>query len=152
MKKVTLGETHIQGLSIRTNNATEMQPELGKIGGLYHTFGLQVVVDYDAGANLYGVYYQYDSDHNGDFSVLVGSTPDKLTTTARLESVTLQAGEYLVFSGKGSMPQAVIDLWGAIWAYFSDNETEYKRTYTTDFERYIGVDAVEIYIAIQPEA
>lgn len=150
MKKVTLAERQIQGLSIRTNNATEMQPETGKIGQLYSTFAQQVVVDYEKGANLYGVYYDYESDHNGDFSVLVGSSLDKLTTTAKLEAVTLQAGNYLVFSNKGSMPQAVIDLWGSIWNYFSeDGSAEYERRYTTDFERYIGVDEVEIYIAIK---
>lgn len=149
MKKVILAEKQIQGLSIRTNNATEMQPETGKIGQLYDTFGQQVMVDYEKGANLYGVYYNYESDHNGDFSVLVGSTADRLTTTAKLELVTLQAGNYLVFSSKGSMPQTVIDLWGTIWNYFSDGKAEYERAYTTDFERYIGVDEVEIYIAIK---
>ena len=149
VKKVSLGETLIHGMSVRTNNATEMLGEQGKIGGLYHAFAQQVVLDYENGANLYGVYHHYESDHNGDFSVLVGSAPDKLSTTAKLEPIVLQAGDYLMFSRTGRMPNTVIELWKEIWAYFDDERNNDKRAYTTDFERYIGMDAVEVYIAIQ---
>ncbi|GAB3480164.1 GyrI-like domain-containing protein [Marinomonas epiphytica] len=109
----------IVGLRVRTNNQNEMQADTAKIGTLHANFAEQVAVDYSQGEPLYGVYYQYESDHQGDFSVLVGSNRSCLTTEATLETVTLEAGKYLVFSGKGEMPQTVINVWQKIWRYFA---------------------------------
>ncbi|GLH75092.1 hypothetical protein GETHLI_35950 [Geothrix limicola] len=46
------------------------------------------------------------------------------------------------------MPQAVIDTWGIIWAYF-ENNTEFIRSYTTDFEEYRGPDQIAIHIGVR---
>jgi len=148
MRQIRLEEKHIAGLSVRTNNANEMQPKIAKIGNLHQTFAEQAKVHYEKGAFLYGVYHQYESDHTGDFSLLVGAEPHLLETQLTVETVRIPSGDYLVFSGKGDMPQVVIDVWGQIWQYFADANCPHTRAYTVDFECYTSETNVDVYIAI----
>jgi len=98
---------------------------------------------------LYGAYYDYESNYTGDFSVLVGTEKDTVKTSTPLEGVTIPAGDYLLFSKEGDMPQAVIDAWGEIWQYFSDSSCSHQRAYTVDFEHYTSDKKVDVYIAIK---
>lgn len=147
MKTISIPEKNIKGISIRTQNANEMNPETAKIASLYERFDKNIVVNYKNGAHVYGIYYDYESDANGMFSVLAGS--DQIESSKEnLEGVTIKAGNYLVFEGKGEMPQAVIDTWVKIWTFFADEQTEYKRAYKTDFELYQSESLVQIHIGI----
>ena len=73
---------------------------------------------------------------------------DALAVTDEMKSVELQAGKYLMFPVKGELPQAIIDTWMQIWAYFEDPSIDEKRAYETDFELYKSADEVEIYIGV----
>ena len=147
MKITKITEQTIQGISIRTQNSYEMNPETAKIAGLYQRFDENIVVDYQHGARVYGIYFDYESDASGMFSVLAGA--DQIESSkVDLQSVIIEAGDYLVFEGKGEMPQAVIDTWMKIWDYFSDEKNEYQRAYKTDFELYKSETLVEIHIGI----
>ncbi len=148
MKIVNREALAIKGLSIRTNNADEMNPDTAKIAALHQRFDKQVVVNYKEGARVYGVYFDYESDHTGDFSVLAGADNIE-SSSAKLETVTLPAGSYLLFAGKGQMPQAVIDTWARVWAYFSVDGCPHARAYSVDYEYYKGPDEVDICIAVK---
>jgi len=148
MKIVQIDEKHINGISIRTTNENEMNSEKARIGALWQTFDNNVSVDYKNGKRVYGIYYNYESDANGEFSVLAG-TDQNDTSTDELEKINILSGQYLVFEAKGEMPQVVIDTWGKIWTYFSNEEAEYKRTYTTDFEYYKNQNEIEVCIAVK---
>ena len=103
------------------------------------------------GALSYGVYSQYESDFNGEFDVLAGADSASVLDAADregLDSVVIAVGTYLVFSKKGAMPQAVIEAWGDVWAYFSAKDCPHQRAYTTDFECYSNMDEVSIHISI----
>ncbi len=160
MKPIKIPEKTIQGISIRTTNANEMNPETAKIATLYEDFDKNIVVDYQHGARVYGVYFDYESDASGQFSVLAGA--DRIeSSTVELQQAKIVAGDYLVFKGEGEMPQAVIDTWMKIWDFFSEGNTskkadkntensiEYKRAYKTDFEFYKSESQVEIHIGIE---
>ncbi len=136
----------IHGISIRTNNIDEMNPKTAKIGALHQNFDKEVAVDYANGERIYAIYYDYESDASGNYSVLAGF--DGKNKENNLEVVEIQAGKYLVFSAKGEMPQIVIETWGEIWNYFSSKDCKHKRLYTTDFEYYKSQNEVEIHIAI----
>ena len=148
MKIVQIDEQRINGISIRTTNENEMNSEKSRIGALWQTFDNNVSVDYKNGKRVYGIYYNYESDANGEFSVLAGTDQDD-TSTCELEKINILSGQYLVFEAKGEMPQVVIDTWGEIWAYFSNEEVEYKRAYTTDFEYYKNQNEIEVCIAVK---
>jgi predicted transcriptional regulator YdeE len=94
---------------------------------------------------MYGVYYDYQSDMDGEFSVLAGSQAPQ----AGCSDVSLFAGDYLKFSARGEMPQSVIALWTEVWRYFTSPECQYQRCYLTDYEVYSGGDNIEIYIGIE---
>lgn len=148
MKIVQREERTISGFSIRTTNANEMSPDTAKIGTLHQYFDINTTVDYELGARLYGVYFDYESDASGEFSVLSGA--DKVdSSTETLEQVILAAGEYMIFEAKGEMPQVVIETWMKVWDYFSDENSPHQRAYTTDFEFYKSQDEVEVYISIK---
>lgn len=148
MNEIHVNEKIIHGLKARTNNANEMNPATGKIGGLVQKFDQGVNVNYRAGARVYSVYYEYESDASGEYSVLIGA--DKVeSTTLELESVKILEGKYLVFSGHGQVPQVVIETWSKVWSYFSSENCAHTRAYTTDFEFYKSQEDIEIHIAIK---
>jgi len=149
MELKIISEKVINGLTIRTDNATEMNPNTGKIAALWQTFDATVSVDYKGGERVYGVYYSYESDHTGKFNVLAGfdglSFPPNLT----LKKITIPAGQYLVFTHKGDMPKIAIAAWTQVWQYFANNAAEYQRLYTTDFEYYPNGNEIEVHIAVK---
>ena len=149
MKIVKLEEKQIRGLSIRTSNAKEMNPQTAKIGALHQQFDAEVLVDYKNGARVYGVYYNYESDHTGDFSVLAGADQIAGARAENLESITLPAVTYMVFEATGEVPQIVIETWAKIWEYFSSENSQYQRSYITDFEFYKSQHEIEIYIGVK---
>lgn len=149
MKIVQLDEKQIKGISIRTTNAKEMNPETSKIGALHQQFDEMVPINYKSGARVYGVYYNYESDYSGEFSVLAGSDQIDKTLTNNLENVSIPSGIYMAFEAKGEVPQVVIETWSKIWDYFSQEDAQYQRAYTTDFEFYKNQNEVEIYIAVK---
>lgn len=148
MNIIQLHEKTILGLSARTNNESEKNPATGKIGALVQRFDQNVIVNYRAGARVYSVYYDYESDVSGAYSVLVGA--DNVESSAvELDSVKIQAGSYLVFSGSGQVPQVVFETWSKVWNYFSGEQCQHVRAYTTDFEFYKSQNEIEIHIAIK---
>ena len=148
MQKVKLENRTIIGLKVRTKNEDEMNPNTQKIGSLWQNFFTNIMPSLgETPPPLYGVYSNYESDANGEFDVLVGAESVELLDAR--EKVILEEGTYLCFKAKGELPQAVIETWGEIWAYFSDENSKEKRAYRTDFELYLSKDEAEIYIGVE---
>lgn len=144
IKKVELTSKIIHGLATRTKNTDEMNLDAQKIAPLWEKFYTEIMPGITEGTALYGVYHNYESDADGVFDVLVGSEE----RGDDLASVTLQEGRYLKFSVKGEMPQAIIDTWMQVWAYFEDPSIDERRVYETDFEHYISMNEADIYIGV----
>lgn len=148
MQLSVVSEKVVYGLTIRTDNVTEMNPEKGKISALYQAFNQAMTVDYANGERVFGVYYGYESDHTGEFNVLAGVARNHVSDIT-LTKIVIPQGKYLMFTQQGEMPQAVIQAWSDIWQYFSSDEAEYERLFSTDFEYYKNENKVEVYIAIK---
>ena len=150
MKIEVVDEKQIYGISVRTTNANEMNPETARTGKTWQKFDSEVSVNYQGGERVYGVYYNYESDANGEFNVLAGTEKPN----DYLEKVTIPKGKYLVFEGKAETSddkgrvQAVLETWGKIWRYFSNDNSAHKRIYQTDFEHYKNQTEINIYISI----
>jgi len=150
MRVEEIEEKLIYGISTRTKNANEMNPETAKIGAIWQKFDSTVEVNYKDGEKVYGVYCNFESDANGEFDVLAGYE----TLNDKLDTVKIQKGKYLVFNkvfdetDDNARIQAVIETWGKIWEYFSDENSKYKRKYKTDFEYYKTQNEIEIFISI----
>ena len=146
MKFATLNGFKLAGYSARTTNQHEMQPSTAKIGDLWARFYSQQGHNITESTNVYGVYTDYESDVNGQYTVF--SAADTLIDDKTLCTVNVASGSYLQFSAQGELPDAVIKLWQDIWQYFANDNCQYKRSYTTDFEHYTGATSVDIFIAI----
>ncbi|KAA8678389.1 GyrI-like domain-containing protein [Vibrio gigantis] len=148
MKEQELEAVKAYGFAVRTNNNDEVDPAKAKIGQLWQGFFEQAFPKLTPDSKVYGVYTNYESDFTGDFDVIACTNVLTDTTIAQLIETKIEAGKYLTFSAEGELPQAVIDLWGEVWAYFNTADCPHVRTYTTDFEFYKGETEVEISIAI----
>ncbi len=144
MQKIKLESFIISGIKTRTNNKNEMKPESSKIASLWQDFYQNEIPKKLNSNESYGVYYNYESDVNGDFDVLAGCKSEN----SEYENISIKEGDYLIFKKSGIMPQAVIDAWMEIWNYFNSNPKE-RRAYKTDFEKYISQNEVEVYIGIE---
>ncbi len=149
MKIVQVDEKQVEGLCVRTTNADEMSPETSRIGNLWQNFYEKIIPNLAGDAIVYGVYYDYESDADGEFSVLAGADKLEKSLEENIKEVSIKNGSYMVFEAKGDMPQVVIDTWLKIWDYFSAENAQHRRAYTTDFELYKSQDEIEIYIAIK---
>ena len=139
----------VTGFNVRTKNSDEMDTSTAKIGELWNRFYADIAGHLSESANMYGVYSDYESDHTGMFSVLAASDDKSASLVNDTQTLEIEAGQYLVFSGSGEMPQAVIELWGKVWVYFESTDIKYARAYTTDFEYYKSPSDIEIYISIK---
>jgi len=148
MKTVQVERKTITGLKVRTKNEDEMNHKRAQIGALWQNFFENIMPSPgETPPPLYGVYSNYESDAHGEFDVLVGA--EEVEKSEGRESIVLQEGRYLCFTAKGELPQAVIETWSEVWAYFADENCKEKRVYKTDFEKYISQDEAEIYIGIK---
>jgi predicted transcriptional regulator YdeE len=112
-----------------------MNPATGKIAGLWQKFDDKVDVNYRNGHRVYGVYFNYKSEASGEFTVLAGTDQLGADSDESLETVVILSGKYLG---------------GEVWEYFSQENTEYKCSYLTDFEHYINQNEIKVYIAVVP--
>ena len=152
-KWTNVAERKVAGIEIRTTNQAEMNLSTAKIPSLWGRFYQEKIQERMPGkkmeAQILGVYSKYASDHSGPYSLLAGVEVSTLNVLPQgTTGITIPAGNYLVFTAHGSMPQALIQAWGTIWEYFS-GDPKYQRAYTFDFELYQAPDRVDIHIAVK---
>ena len=152
-KLTSLNGMNIIGLEIRTTNQNEMDPSTAKIASLWNRFFTENCAEkipnkLNPGI-LLGVYTNYESDHTGEYSLIIGSETTGLETVPDgMTGHAIPSGNYLVFTAKGKLPETLVNAWGFIWSYFTD-DCPYQRIYTSDFELYKAEDEVDIYIAVK---
>ncbi len=148
------------GISERTNNAHEMNPETAKIGQCLHRYFSRAlnakITERKNPGKTFCVYTDYASDMTGDYTYFIG---EEVTSFADLPegcvALTIPAQTYSKFTtGPGAMPQVCIQLWQKIWGMTPD-ELSGTRVYRADFEVYDerAIDPhntiLDIYIGIE---
>ncbi|MEC0242187.1 GyrI-like domain-containing protein [Paenibacillus dokdonensis] len=147
----------LTGISIRTSNQRELSGE-GQIPSLWERYfqsGQQSRTDLIHPHLLYALYTDYESDVNGEYTLLLGHEQDHLLSAEDTASTAyIPEADYIKFTTeKGPMGQVVPQLWQEIWDYFQNSE--YERTYTGDFELYDLREfnpeevIVDIYMAVR---
>ncbi len=150
-KLVTISPFSVTGVRVRTVNSDEFNPSKAKLPSLWQQFfgeGVSGRVPNPVpNSPVFGVYSDYESDESGFYSVTAGVAISDLQPS-EFVTVDVKGGEYLVFEAKGAMPQAAIEAWMRVWAFFKKNEG-LNRSFTTDFEEYRGSDEVAIHIGVR---
>lgn len=135
----------VAGLTIRTSNSAESNPQTAQIGALWGRFFAENVMQQTANRSAdprnFGVYSGYESDASGAFDVTAG------VAVSEGEVVRVAAGDYLVFKAEGIVPMSVVGAWQRVWAYF-EAHPEIKRRYQTDFEAYSSPTEAAVYIGV----
>ena len=143
-----IDEIKVVGLSVRTNNSSEMDPSTAKIGSLWEKFYAEIAPGLNQKSRVFGLYTNYDADHTGKFDVVACSDYLNIENTQELKKYTIIPGKYVIFKAKGEMPTVVVELWEQVWTYFSSESCQYRRAFTTDFELYRSENEIEIYISV----
>ena len=162
-KQITrLEEIRLVGITIRTNNANEMNPETGKIGPTvqkYFKHGLaEKIINRKNPGTTFCVYTNYESDVTGEYTYFVGEEVTAFGSMAEgLETLTIPTQNYAKFTNEpGPMPSVCIGMWQNIWAMKS-SDLGGDRAYIADFEVYDNrsIDKnntiLDIYIGIKKQ-
>jgi predicted transcriptional regulator YdeE len=162
MKKELVNKPEIKlvGLTARTNNKNEMNPQTSKIGALAGQFwsqniASQIVNRKNPGVTL-SVYTEYDSNEHGDYTYFIGEEVNSFENiSAGLKQLTIPAAKYQKFTTpQGTMPEVVINAWQQIWK-MSEKDFGGERAYIADFEVYDerasnpSSSVLDIYIGIK---
>ena len=138
----------VRGLAVRTTNADEADPTRARIPALWQRFRQSSVAAQLAGQPVYGVYTDYATDATGAYTLVVGGAlPPDGPSASELVSVLIPAGQYLVFTGSGDIPAAVLGAWRQVWAYFARPDVP-ARAFSTDFEQYDPADPTRVTVHI----
>lgn len=143
---------YLVGLQTRTTNAAESSPQTAKIPGLWqkiYSGELEALVPKRiARGKPFSIYYDYQSDQSGAYSVVVGyQVPGLDEVPVGLTGLSIPGGKYLMFTAEGDPSQAVPQAWAHIWDYFKQSKA--KRAYTYDYEVYESSSKVQIFIAVE---
>jgi len=136
---------YVAGIRVRTSN--ENGQSQNDIGGLWTRFmseGLVQKIPGGVSDDIYSVYTDYESDHNGAYTVILGCKVDApLTLPADFAFITIPSGKYEVDTVDGDMPASIMEAWRQI------RHTATNRKYTADFEVYGAENSVKIYLAVR---
>jgi predicted transcriptional regulator YdeE len=127
------------GIEARTNNAKEMTADgvIGKQWGRFISEGLGQKIPNRLDASTIAVYTDYASDHNGDYTFILGAkVSSDVKVPEGMVARKVVAGKYAVFtSEKGAAQKVVPGVWMKINS-LPKSAVGGDRTYATDFEIY----------------
>ena len=92
--------------------------------------------------NTYGLYYEYESNYKGDYTLGV-AIEGKDESTIVIPHDT----KHEVFKVNTDEEQGIFNTWNEIWK--KEEEGQLKRAYTYDFEKYYPDGNIDIYIAVK---
>ncbi|SDM21698.1 Predicted transcriptional regulator YdeE, contains AraC-type DNA-binding domain [Nonomuraea maritima] len=150
MEPTERAELIVVGYAVRTSNADEKDPARAKLPALWHRAGAPGAfahVPNRVDEHLYAVLTDYESDHNGAFTQIVGTG---VRTVPRLPegmvAVRVPAGPALRLEARGPMPQALAETWQRVWNHTESGGTP-ARAFTTDLEVH-HPGGVDLYVAV----
>ena len=127
------------GISARTSNAKEMTADgvIGKTWGRLFQENVLAKIPNKADQNIVAVYTDYSSDHNGEYTYVLGArVTSDADVPAGMIATKVLAGKFAVFpSEKGPAQKVVPAVWMKINSLPPD-AVGANRQYKADFEIY----------------
>jgi len=129
----------VVGIAARTTNAKEMTADgvIGKFWARLFQEGLIAKIPNKADTSILAVYTDYASDHNGEYTYLLGAKVKNVANVPEgMVAKTVPAGKYAVFTSQpGPAYQVVPQIWQKI-NNLPKTATGGDRVYRADFEVY----------------
>lgn len=161
LQKVNMPKLLLVGLTTRTNNKNEMNPQTSKIAKLAgHFWANQMAAKIKNRVKTgvtYAVYTEFESDETGEYTYFIGEAVGSFDgqDLAQFNTLEINKSLYQKFTtDPGKIPNIVVSAWQKIWAMKID-AFEGKRTYVSDFEIYdersvdLNNAIVDIYVGIK---
>lgn len=136
-----LPEVKLVGITARTSNIQEMNPETSKIGATMQKFfvsGMQAqIFGRKNPGTIFAVYTNYESNEHGQYTYFLGEEVNDFESIPQgFEKLTILPQTYVKFtSAPGKMPAVCIDMWQNIWK-MNTVDLGGIRAYSADFEVY----------------
>ncbi len=136
-----ISEIKLVGITERTSNVAEINPNTAKIGATIQKFFKENLPDKISNrktpGKMFAVYTNYESDVNGDYTYFLGEEVTSFDNVAEgLETLIIPFQNYMKFTSQpGEMPTVVINMWQDIWK-MNEADLGGKRAYIADFEVY----------------
>jgi predicted transcriptional regulator YdeE len=134
---VDRAEILVVGFAVRTSNAEELDPARARLPILWARAGAPGAfahVPGKADENLYAVLTDYESDHHGAFTQVVGVA---VRTAAALPegmvAVRVPKVASMKVEARGPMPKVLVEAWQEVWKHTESGGTP-PRAFTTDLE------------------
>ncbi len=157
-KVVEMKAFMVVGIAARTSNAGEMTADgvIGKQWARIFQEGLIAKIPNKADQNIVAVYTDYASDHNGEYTYLLGArVTSDADVPAGMVARRIPGGRFAVFtSEKGPAPQVVPATWMKINS-LPKTAVGGDRVYRADYEIYDerardpGNLQVDVYVGIR---
>jgi predicted transcriptional regulator YdeE len=134
-------EIKLVGITARTSNAAEMNPQTAQMGATMERFFKQNMPQSSPNSKephqIFAVYTDYESDKNGPCTYFLGQEVTSFQNVPEgFKTLTIPAQNYMKWtSNPGVMPQVVIGMWQKIWKK-DITQLGGKRSYVADFEMY----------------
>ncbi|MEZ0076957.1 GyrI-like domain-containing protein [Planotetraspora sp. GP83] len=145
-------EVLVVGYAVRTTNAAEADPSRARLPALWARAGAPGAFAHVPGRvdeNLYAVLTDYESDHHGAYTEVVGVA---VHTAARLPegmvAVRAPGVPALMLEARGPMPGALVEAWQYVWKHTESGGAP-ARAFTTDLEIHHPGGA-DVYVAVLP--
>ncbi|MGV3631683.1 MAG: GyrI-like domain-containing protein [Bacteroidota bacterium] len=121
----------IIGISVETTNQNNQAMQ--DIGAMWEGFmneNIAARIPNSTGAEIYSVYFDYESDHTGKYTNMIGLRVSSLNEIpAGMIGKSFPAHEMQKFTAKGKIPMSIYQTWQQIWA-----DQNLKRAFLYDYE------------------
>ena len=133
MEIVKIDPFQFVGIAVRTSNAHgQAVKDIGVLWARFVNEEIMSKIPYKVDDTIYAVYTDYESDHTGYYTAVLGCRITKSDMIPEgMICKKIEGGSYQKYTAKGDLTKnAVVEVWSEIWA------SDVKRAYTADFEVY----------------
>ena len=139
--QIKLNAIKLVGISVRTSNMLEMEPDTAKIAltaSKYFSQTLSAQISNRANPGVtYCSYTNYENNETEEYTYFIGEEVDSFENIEKgFATLTIPFQTYMKFTvGPGIMPNVCMNAWKEIWQ-MEEEDFSGKRAYIADFEVY----------------
>ena len=151
IEETELPAFYAAGITVRTINQNgQSRKDLMALWTRFMSDNILPQINDRAVDDIYCFYTDYESDHTGYYTALLGCKVNSLENIDEgFSGLSVPAGKYQVYLLAGDPLHSILDAWQEIW------ESDANRAYTADFDLYTAnaksfeETEVKIYLAVK---
>jgi len=132
-ERVNIPDFFVAGIAVNTTNQDgQSQKDIGDLWTRFTTENMAEKIAGKLSEDIYCVYTDYESDHTGRYTAVLGCRVDNADNVPEsFFTALIPSGDYHIYKPEGKFPESVANTWRQIW------KTDINRKYSADYDRYI---------------